>query len=181
MKTVFVGMIAVVVGGMMMWMNSNQMQTDNQKNNQSPETAAADSRTEEEKVIDTWYAPLTPFTFGRISMQASIADTDAERAQGLSGTPYIPIGIAKMFIFDSAQQWSFWMKDMNYSIDIFWLDADGHVVHVVENVSPDTYPEISFVPPVPAKYVIETKAGFAAENNIGTGAIAGLTQILKNR
>ena len=134
-----------------------------------------------EAVIAKWYAPLTSFTLGGITLQASIADTNEERAQGLSDTPYIPAGIAKFFIFDSAQQWSFWMKDMNYSIDIFWLNENGHVVHIVESVSPDTYPNTSFVPPVPAKYVIETKAGFAKGNNIGVGTVAGITQILRNR
>ncbi len=182
MKLVLVaGIVVVIVGGVMMWMNNNQMPTDTQINIQSTENVIPDSRTEEEKVIASWYAPLTSFTFGRISLQASIADTDAERAQGLSGTPYIPIGIAKVFIFDSAQQWSFWMKDMNYPIDIFWLDEIGRVVHVVENASPDSYPEFSFVPPVPAKYVIETKAGFAKENNIGVGASADVAPFERAR
>ncbi|MES2748899.1 MAG: DUF192 domain-containing protein [Patescibacteria group bacterium] len=130
-----------------------------------------------EAVIAKWYAPLTPFIIGGISLQASIADTDRERAQGLSDTPYIPAGIAKFFIFETEQPWSFWMKDMNYPIDIFWVNESGRVVHVVEFASPDSYPE-SFVPPAPAKYVIETKAGFAQENNIGVGAVVGMTQIL---
>ncbi len=135
----------------------------------------------EAAVIAKWYAPLTPFTMGGISLLASIADTNEERAQGLSDTPYIPAGIAKLFIFDSAQPWSFWMKDMNYPIDIFWVDAEGWVVHVVELASPASYPETSFVPPVPALYVIETKAGFAQENKISVGAVVGMTQILKDR
>ena len=135
----------------------------------------------EEAVIAKWYAPLTSFTLGRISLQASVADSEAEREQGLSSTPFIPVGIAKLFIFDTSEKWSFWMKDMNYAIDIFWLDENGHVVHIVESVSPDTYPNTSFSPPVPAKYVIETKAGFAKENNIKVGEVAGMTQILQNR
>jgi uncharacterized membrane protein (UPF0127 family) len=151
---------------------SATVQTDNA-------TSTMTTPTSEEAVIAQWYAPLTSFTLGRISMQASIADTNAERAQGLSDTPYIPAGIAKVFIFDTSEKWSFWMKDMNYPIDIFWLDENGYVVHVVENASPDSYPEFSFVPPTPAKYVIETKAGFAKENNIGVGAVAGMTEILR--
>jgi hypothetical protein len=127
------------------------------------------------------FTNLVPFTLGRISLLGSIADTDVERALGLSNTKEIPIGVAKVFIFDTSAKWSFWMKDMNYPIDIFWLDENGQVVHVVENAAPDTYPETSFVPPVPARYVIETKAGFAKENSIGVGAVAGMTQILKNR
>jgi uncharacterized membrane protein (UPF0127 family) len=89
--------------------------------------------------------------------------------------------VAKVFIFDTAEKWSFWMKDMNYPIDIFWLDENGVVVHIEESVSPDTYPTQSFVPPVPALYVIETKAGFAQENNIMIGISAGMTQMLMGR
>ena len=126
------------------------------------------------------FTNLVPFTMGRISLLGSIADTDTERALGLSNTKEIPAGVAKVFIFESSAKWSFWMKDMNYSIDIFWLDENGRVVHIVESVTPDTYPSTSFSPPVPAKYVIETKAGFAKENNIRVGESAGTTQILKD-
>lgn len=124
------------------------------------------------------FSNLVPFTLGRISLLGSIASNDADRQLGLSNTKDLPIGVAKVFIFDTTDTWSFWMKDMNYSIDIFWLDESGRVVHIVENANPDTYPDISFVPPVPARYVIETKAGFAQENNIRIGESAGMTQIL---
>lgn len=139
------------------------------------------AQSNEAAVIAKWYAPVTSFTLGGISLSASIADTNEERALGLSDTPYIPAGIAKLFIFDSAQQWSFWMKDMNYPIDIFWVNEEGRIVHVVKFASPNSYPETSFVPPVPALYVIETKAGFAQENNIEVGAVVGMTQILSER
>ena len=124
---------------------------------------------------------LVPFTLGRIPLLASIADTDAKRQLGLSNTTEIPDGVAKFFIFDTSEPWGFWMKDMNYPIDIFWLDDNGHVVHIVEEVKPDTYPDTTFAPPVPAKYVIETRAGFAKENNIRVGEVTGMTQILMER
>lgn len=134
----------------------------------------------EEEVIALWYKPLIPFTLGRISLQGSIADTSLEITQGLSGTPYLPIGVAKVFIFEESNLWSFWMKDMNYPIDIFWLNENGRVVYIVEQAEPDTYPDTSFSPPVPAKFVIETRAGFAAENNIRIGDSAGMTRILRD-
>lgn len=170
----------VVVAGSLFVLEKKQTSVS-EVDTQTLQASNNDSMTDEEKVIADWYAPLTPFTFGRISMLASIADTDAERAKGLSGTPYIPIGIAKVFIFDTEEKWSFWMKDMNYAIDIFWLDVNGHVVHVVENASPDTYPATSFAPQVPARYVIETKAGFAKENNIGVGAVANIAPFNRAR
>ncbi len=185
-KFLVIGAAAIMVVVTLVYMNTKQTsisenQPGKQSTNEPIENVTPDSRTEEEKVIASWYAPLYSFTLGRISLQGSIADTNIERAQGLSGTPYIPAGIAKVFIFEAPDTWSFWMKDMNYPIDIFWLDERGYVVHVVENASPDSYPEISFVPPVPAKYVIETKAGFAKENNIGVGAIANIAAFERGR
>ncbi len=126
------------------------------------------------------FSNLIPFTLGRVSLLGSIADTDAERQLGLSNTTEIPVGVAKVFIFDTSAAWGFWMKDMNYPIDIFWLDENGRVIHIAENISPDTYPT-SFAPPEPALYVIETKAGFASENNIQVEEVAGMTQILMGR
>lgn len=178
----FLGIVVVLfVASAYLFMFQNNQTSMPNVEPQSAQNSSNETMTDEEKVIATWYAPLTSFTLGRISLQASIADTDVERAKGLSDTPFIPIGIAKVFIFDEANTWSFWMKDMNYPIDIFWLDEQGHVVHVVENAAPDTYPEFSFVPPVPAKYVIETKAGFAAENNIGVGTIANIAPLERAR
>jgi hypothetical protein len=131
------------------------------------DTLKAVNATEPNKaeVIAKWYMPLIPLTLGSSSLQASVADTEAKREQGLSGTPYIPTGVVKLFIFDTPFQWAFWMKDMNYPIDIIWLDEDKTVVHIESNLTPETYPK-SFAPSTPAKYVIETPAGFAEINHI---------------
>ena len=122
-------------------------------------------------VIATWFAPLRPLTLGTEGLQASVADTDATRAQGLSGTPYLPTGVVKLFVFDTTALWSFWMKDMNYPIDIIWLDADKTVIHIESDLTPETYPQ-SFVPTTPAKYVIETQSGFTDINHITIGTKA---------
>ena len=57
---------------------------------------------------------------------------------------------------------------MNYALDILWLDKEGLVVHIEEDISPDTYPN-SFASPVPAWYVVEANAGFVAQNEIKIG------------
>jgi uncharacterized membrane protein (UPF0127 family) len=60
------------------------------------------------------------------------------------------------------------MKDMNYAIDILWVAQAGEIVHIEENVSPDTFPS-SFASPVPAWFVVETVAGFVQTHSIALG------------
>ena len=83
-----------------------------------------------------------------------IADSPAERAQGLSGTAPLPQGEGMLFIFERAGMYGFWMKDMNYPIDIIWLNDDLESVGATKNISPDTFPAV-FYPPVPVRYVLE--------------------------
>ncbi len=127
--------------------------------------ATADSEAE---VIAQYYAPLYPMQIGSVPVQASLARTAAEIQQGLSGTPFLPESVVKVFVFNRDERWSFWMKDMNYAIDMIWLDVTGRIVHIESSVSPATYPE-TFLPPVPARYVVETVAGFSAQHNITVG------------
>ncbi len=114
------------------------------------------------------YEPLMPMKIGEIEVQASIADSPEERQLGLSGTTMLPSDVVKLFVFDGENKWSFWMKDMLYSIDIIWVNSDGEVVSIKESVAPETFPE-SFTPTDPAKYVIETEAGFSRQYGIVPG------------
>ena len=116
----------------------------------------------------TYYPELVPIVIGSTTAYASVADSMPELIKGLSDTPSLPDTIVKLFAFGSTGKHSIWMKDMNYPLDIIWLDESGTIVHIVEKVSPDTYPE-SFSPPKPARYVIETNAGFVASSSVSVG------------
>jgi uncharacterized membrane protein (UPF0127 family) len=73
------------------------------------------------------------------------------------------------------------MKDMLVPIDIFWLDDKGQVVSMATSVTPSSYPRV-FYPAVPARYVLETMAGFADEHGIATGTpllLKNLPTVLK--
>lgn len=120
---------------------------------------------------DDWRAiyPMTvPLIIGSTPVEASVADTLSSRIKGLSGTPFLPDNVVKLFAFGAAGNHSIWMKDMNYSIDILWVSEAGEIVHIEENASPESYPE-SFSSPVPAWYVIETNAGFVERHEITLG------------
>lgn len=93
-----------------------------------------------------------------------VADTDFLRERGLSYRTSLAPQTGMLFVFDVPRIIRFWMKDMNFPIDIIWLDADKKVVRIEHSVSPSTYPS-SFGPEIPTQYVIEIPAGEA--QNIG--------------
>ncbi len=94
-----------------------------------------------------------------ISMEYAITPTQRER--GLSGRDSIRDDQGMIFIFENEDEHCFWMKDMRFSIDIVWLDADKKIIYKRGSVSPSTYPE-SFCPDMPAKYVIEVNPGLSS-------------------
>lgn len=127
---------------------------------------------------DPWpliYPNTKSMSIADVRVRASIADTWPERIRGLSNTPYIPMDVVKLFVFDSAGFHSMWMKDMNYPIDILWVDEGLKIVHIEEAVAPETYPN-PFVSNSPAKYVIETASGFVAYHGIALGDTVVLPQ-----
>lgn len=105
---------------------------------------------------------------GSSVIQVETADTGAERAQGLSGRAVLPDNAGMLFIFDDAGQQCMWMKDMKFSLDMVWLDADKKVIDMRQNLSPDTYPK-SFCPSQPARYVIEVNQGVLVRSGIKLG------------
>lgn len=103
-----------------------------------------------------------------ITITAEIANTPDKRANGLSGKDALPVNTGMLFIFDEKGYYAFWMKDMNFPLDIIWLDDQFSIIDMKEYVSPDTFP-MRFSPVSPAKYVLEANAGFAEGNNLAVG------------
>lgn len=101
------------------------------------------------------------------------ADTPEERERGLSGRDTLREGEGMLFVFPEDGRYAFWMKDMRFSIDILWLSSDGEIVHIIERMSPDSYPEHA-VSPRPARYVVELPAGYVEAHGIILGDIVRL-------
>jgi len=95
---------------------------------------------------------------GNTRYTLQIADTDFLRERGLSYRRSLAPQTGMLFIFDTPRISKFWMKDMNFPLDIVWLDADKKVIHIEHSLSPSTYPN-SFGPETPTQYVIELNAG----------------------
>ena len=105
---------------------------------------------------------------GSQAIKVIVAQTPEERQKGLSGREGLGANEGMLFVFPTDGLWGFWMKDMRFSIDILWLSADGTIIYIAPNVSPDTYPQ-TFEPPAPARYVLELPAGYVAYHDVNIG------------
>lgn len=106
---------------------------------------------------------------GKAILRAQIARDDAAKQKGLSGRSSIARDAAMIFVFDKDGELPMWMKDMETSIDIIWLNDKKKVVHVENSVEPDFEPHEVYKSPLPARYVLETRAGTAKKFGIKPG------------
>ncbi|MCE9541342.1 DUF192 domain-containing protein [Candidatus Kaiserbacteria bacterium] len=119
-------------------------------------------------VVSSTLSPTKTISIAGTSVRVAIADTPAKREQGLSGQAGLGENEGMLFIFPADGIFSFWMKDMLFSIDILWITADGKVVYMAQNAKPESYPA-SFMPDLAARYVLELPAGWAKAHNVSIG------------
>lgn len=96
------------------------------------------------------------------------AEVPENYSQGLSGRKFLPEQEGMIFIFEEPDYYSFWMKDMNFEIDIIWIDKNKKIVDLSKNISPETWPNY-FQPEREVKYVLEVTGGFVKSNEIKVG------------
>lgn len=124
------------------------------------------------QVVSAYFSPpKATLHLGDGKFSATIADTEATRIKGLSGTLHLPADHAMVFVFDGDARHGIWMKDMRYAIDIVWLNDAKQVVDFVMHVPADSYPKV-FTPKDNARYVVELKSGTVEKKNIRVGQFA---------
>lgn len=103
------------------------------------------------------------------TIEAEIADGFLSRMRGLSGRESLGENKGMLFIFGNSAVQSFWMKDMNFAIDIIWFDNDK-VVGFAENAQPPKDGNISsFRSPSAVNKVLEINAGSVKKLGIKIG------------
>ena len=99
-----------------------------------------------------------------------VADTLKKRSLGLGKRTSLKKGWGMLFVFEKRKPHRFWMKDMQFPLDIIWLD-NHRIVHIIHNAKPVNSrdePEI-MTSPVPVNFVLEIAAGRAAKLRLKTG------------
>lgn len=101
-------------------------------------------------------------------LRLDVADTPQLRRQGLGGRDGLAENQGMIFLYGVSGEYGYWMKGMNFPIDMIWLNAEDEIVTIKTSVPPDTYPEV-FYPTESARKIIEVSAGVAAELNLEVG------------
>ena len=101
------------------------------------------------------------------SVEVAVADNNAERNQGLMDVRNLPNSKGMLFIFEQNQPRSFWMANTPLPLDIIFVNADKEIVRIHHNTQP--FSEKSFTSDEPAKYVVETNAGYCISHDIQEG------------
>ena len=112
---------------------------------------------------------LKEITVGQTKFKVEIANTPSLQVRGLSGHKALLENEGMLFVFDKPITPGFWMKDMNFSLDIIWISS-GKVVDVLENLSPDDSPNRKiYYPSQLVDNVLEVASGTILKNNIKIG------------
>ncbi len=104
---------------------------------------------------------------GKSSVQVEVANDDASRTRGLMGRTSMSEDQGMLFIFEDTDVRSFWMVNTPLSLDIIFVGEDMSIVKIHQSTTP--YSDASLESGAPAKYVVETNAGYCARHGIVEG------------
>lgn len=100
-------------------------------------------------------------------VRIELAESDATRSRGLMYRTSLEQDQGMLFVFPEEQPRSFWMKNTCIPLDMLFIDRNGTIVGILENV-----PTLNRAPrgvPCPASYVLEVNAGWTREHGVFAG------------
>ena len=106
--------------------------------------------------------------FGQARFTVELADTGAERAQGLMFRESLPSSAGMLFVYESPQRASFWMKNTLIPLDMIFADSSGRITRVHSNAIPQDLTPIDGGEGVAT--VLEINGGLAEKLGIAPGA-----------
>lgn len=106
---------------------------------------------------------------GSHTFRVEIARTPGEQAQGLMFRRKLAPGAGMLFVHESEQLLSMWMKNTYIPLDMLFIGSDGRIVHIAERTVPHSEAIISSGGPAIA--VLELNGGTASRLKIKPGDV----------
>ena len=106
---------------------------------------------------------------GDRSLSVRVADSDAERSQGLMGVACLPADEGMAFLFDGPSTGAFWMKDTLIPLSIAFVGEDGHILGITEMTPCRADPCPTYRPAGPYAWAVEANAAGSRANGARTG------------
>jgi uncharacterized protein len=117
------------------------------------------------------------------SVSYELADDPIEQQKGLSGRNSIEENQGMLFLFPTPDFPAFWMKGMNFPIDIAWIRGN-EIIDISTDIP--IQPGVldhelkTYSPRSPADWVLELKAGWASRNGLKIGDKVEIIQFEAN-
>lgn len=122
--------------------------------------------------MDKTATPPSKVSIDTQTFSVNVAKTTEQQQQGLSGKKSIPQDQGMLFVFTKADKYPFWMKGMQFPLDIIFI-KDTKIVTMYHNVPVPSNPNASnlpvYTPTQPANYVLEINAGLAQKYDFQNG------------
>ncbi len=106
---------------------------------------------------------------GQARFTVEIANTAAQREQGLMYREHMASAAGMLFVYDAPQHAYFWMKNTLIPLDMIFADETGRVSAVHSNAVPGDLTPIDGGEGV--RYVVEINAGLAERMGIAPGTL----------
>lgn len=91
--------------------------------------------------------------------KVELAETEAEKEEGLQGIKDLPDDQGMLFVYDKPQTVGFWMKDTLIPLDIIFIDEDQEVISIYQGKPEDE----TIVEEDNVKYVLEVNQNSGIE------------------
>ena len=135
-------------------------------------------------IVDGENPPLAsePLSIDSATFNVEVASTALEKTRGLSFRPSLAANDGMLFIFGgSGSIQTFWMKDMNFPLDMIWISGNT-VVGFAQNVpAPAAGTQLWQLPiyssPNNTDKVLEVNAGTVAKFNIKVGDVVTIGSV----
>jgi uncharacterized protein len=101
------------------------------------------------------------------TFSVELAQTNAQREQGLMYRKSLPEGQGMLFDFTPPHEVTMWMKNTYVSLDMIFIRADGRIHRIAENTTPLSEATIASRGPVVA--VLEVVGGTARKLGLAPG------------
>jgi uncharacterized membrane protein (UPF0127 family) len=107
-----------------------------------------------------------------VTLNVQIADTRPLQTRGLMFQDKLPYDQGMLFVFEDEDVRSMWMLNMQFALDVIWIDAQGNVVHIEKDAQPCKSALETMACTFAngneqnAKYVLEVTSGFVDKFNI---------------
>lgn len=116
----------------------------------------------------TGMKPNAKVIIGTHTFNVEVAKTSKDQQIGLTKYNNLKDDQGMLFIFEQPDMYTFWMKNMKFSIDIIYIKNDT-VVSTIQKAAPAATEPTIYRPEAPSDKVLEINAGLVKKYNIKTG------------